>query len=93
MVDWSGFQIARDRIQPESSWSCYRCTLNSSKRAVPKTAEATGDLIGNKVADKITKALKTSPQNNWETAASGHEERNLQMKSRNTWWSEIIIIT
>ena len=26
----------------------------SSKRVVQKTAEATGDLIGNKIADKIT---------------------------------------
>ena len=25
-----------------------------SKRAIPKTAEATGDLIGNKIAHKIT---------------------------------------
>ena len=27
-------------------------------------AEATGDLIGNKIADKITKVSKTFPQNN-----------------------------
>ena len=27
---------------------------NASKRVVQKTAEATGDLIGNKVADKTT---------------------------------------
>ena len=26
----------------------------SSKRAIPKTAEATGDLIGNKISGKIT---------------------------------------
>ena len=25
---------------------------NASKRAIPKAAEATGDLIGNKIADK-----------------------------------------
>ena len=30
-----------------------------SKRVVQKTAEATGDLIGNKIADKITSAGKT----------------------------------
>ena len=28
----------------------------ASKRAIPKTANATGDLIGNKIADKITSA-------------------------------------
>ena len=30
-----------------------------SKRAVQKIAEATGDLIGNKIADKITSLGKT----------------------------------
>ena len=30
-----------------------------SKRVVQKTAEATGDLIGNKIADKITSLGKT----------------------------------
>ena len=30
----------------------------ASERVVPKTAEATGDLIGNKTADKITSAGK-----------------------------------
>ena len=29
-----------------------------SKRAIQKTAEATGDLIGNKIADKITSKAK-----------------------------------
>ena len=34
---------------------------------IRKTTEATGDLIGNKIADKITRASKTSPKNNSET--------------------------
>ena len=34
------------------------------KEQFKKTAEATGDLIGNKIADKITRASKTLPQNN-----------------------------
>ena len=33
----------------------------ASKRAIQKTAEATGDLIGNKVADKITSFSKKKP--------------------------------
>ena len=32
----------------------------ASKRVIQKTAEATGDLIGNKIADKITSASKKS---------------------------------
>ena len=31
---------------------------NASKRVVQKTAEATGDLIGNKIAHKITSIAK-----------------------------------
>ena len=32
----------------------------ASKRAIQKTAEAADDLIGNKIAEKITSALKSS---------------------------------
>ena len=39
----------------------------ASKRSIWKTAEATGDLIGNKIADRITKISKNSQQNNSET--------------------------
>ena len=35
-------------------------TKTASKRAIQKTAEANGDLFGNKIADKITNASKTS---------------------------------
>ena len=35
----------------------------TSKRAIKKTAEATGDLIGNKIADKITISKKSSNSN------------------------------
>ena len=42
----------------------------SSKRVIKKTAEATGDLIGNKNADRITKVLKTSAQNSLEIVQS-----------------------
>ena len=38
----------------------------ATKRAIQKTAEATGDLIGNKIADKITRISKILPQNNSE---------------------------
>ena len=34
----------------------------ASKRAIQKTAEAAGDLIGNKIADKITNKAKKSNQ-------------------------------
>ena len=40
----------------------------TSKIAIQKTAEATGDLIGNIIADRITRGSKTSPKNNSETS-------------------------
>ena len=36
----------------------------TSKRVVQKTAEATGDLIGNKIADKITSVGKSKEKRN-----------------------------
>ena len=36
----------------------------ASKSAIQKIVEATGDLIGIKIADKITRVSKVSPQNN-----------------------------
>ena len=39
----------------------------TSKRAIQKTEKANGDLIGNKVADKIIRVSKTSAKNNSET--------------------------
>ena len=39
------------------------CMRDVSKRAIQKTAEATGDLIGNKIADKITSVLKNDDPN------------------------------
>ena len=36
----------------------------ASKRAIQKTAEATDDLIGNKIADKITKKPSKDEVNN-----------------------------
>ena len=44
--------------------SAKKSTTNAikttSKRAIQKTAEATGDLIGNKIADKITSVSRKS---------------------------------
>ena len=54
----------------------------ASKRAIQKTAGATGDLIGNKIPDAvaksydgtITKASKASLQNSSETVKNKHEK-------------------
>ena len=42
------------------------------KKAIQKIAEAAGDLIGNKIADKITNVSRTSPQNTLGTVTNEH---------------------
>ena len=42
-------------------------TIKTTSKRVFQKAEGNGDLIGNKIADKITRASKTSPKNNSET--------------------------
>ena len=51
----------------------------ASKRVVQKTAEATGDLIGNKIADKITSAGKPK-----EKEKNKRNRRNLHFTRKNT---------
>ena len=57
-----------------------------SNRAIQKTAEATGSLIGNKIADRIRKFSKTSPQNNSkeyiEHDREIHRERYISLEQR-----------
>ena len=39
----------------------------TSKKVIQKTAETTGDLIGEKIADEIPKVSRASPQNSLKT--------------------------
>ena len=49
----------------------------SSKKEIQKKAKAAGILIGNKIADKITRVSKTSPQNNSEKMKKKYLEKDL----------------
>ena len=49
--------------------------LIHSKRAIQKAVEATGDLIGNSIADEITNVSRTSPQNSSEAVTN--EAKNI----------------
>ena len=46
----------------------------ASNRALQKNTEATGDLIGNKIANRIRKVSKNSQQNNSETVTNEHDK-------------------
>ena len=45
-----------------------------SKRVIQKTAEATGVLIGNKIANRITKILRSSLHDNSKTNTNEHDK-------------------
>ena len=55
------------KIAEHAKESATDALKTASKRAIKKTEESTGYLIGNKIADKIGRVSKTSPQNNLET--------------------------
>ena len=46
----------------------------ASKRAIRKKAEVTGNFIGSKITDKITKLSKTMQQNNSEKFTNQHDQ-------------------
>ena len=59
----------------------------SSTRVIQKTAEAAGDLIGNKTTNKITGVSKNSQQNNSGTVKNEHnikipKERYVSLEER-----------
>ena len=61
--------------------------LKTSRRFIQKTACATGYLIGNKIANQITKVSKSFQQNNSETITNERDkertkERNLSPEER-----------
>ena len=45
----------------------------ASKRPIQKIAEGTGDLIGNKIADKTINVSKSSQQDNSHTVTNEHD--------------------
>ena len=60
---------------------------------IQKAAEVTGDLIRNKIADKITRVSKTSPKNYSETNKEILGERYVSRTERENYeWAKIIIL-
>ena len=61
------------------------------KKTIQKTAEATGDLIGNKIDDRITKVSNTSPQNISETVIN-EKERYIFPEERQKFIDDLRLI-
>ena len=68
----------------------------TSKRAIQKTAEATGDLIRNKIADKITsiskKPAKELPINHEDMEITTHKKRYILPEERQQIINELRLV-
>ena len=67
------------------------------KRAIQKKAETTGDLIGNKIADKITSVSKKKPNNNnnnnnEDVELTTHKERYISPGERLQIFNELRLV-
>ena len=55
----------------------------AGKKALTKSAEATGDLIGNKIADRITKSSRNKDQKEDDTIMEETQELIIPPKKEN----------
>ena len=68
----------------------------ASKRAIQNTAETKGDLIGNKIADKITtiskKTVEELPINNEDMEITTHKKRYISPEERQRIIDELRLV-
>ena len=68
-----GMSTMRQKLIDDAEQSATGTIKTSPKRVTQKSLEASGDLIGNKTAAKITKASKYSQKNISEKARNYHD--------------------
>ena len=70
----------------------------ASKRAIQKTAEASGDLMGNKIADKITSVSKkkssndNNNNNDEDVETTTHKKRYISPEERQQFIEELRLV-
>ena len=62
------------KLLDHAKQSAIDALKTSSKRVVQRTANATGDLIGNNIANRITKVSKNSQRSVSETVTNGDDK-------------------
>ena len=74
--------------------SATNAIKTASKRAIQKTAEATGYLIGNKIADKITKKPNNNNNNNnnEDVELTTHKKRYISPEERKQIIDELRLV-
>ena len=73
-----GMLATRQKLLDHAKQSATDALKTSSKRTNQKTAEASGDLIGNKTANKIRRFSENSQQNNSEAVTNEHDKETLK---------------
>ena len=69
-----GMLAMRQKLLDHAKQSATDVLKTFSKRFIQKTEEATDDLIGNKIANRIAKVSKSPQQNISETVANEHDK-------------------
>ena len=63
----------------------------ASKKVIQKTTEATGDLIGNKIADKIT-SISKKPVKDEDVEIAAHKKRYISPEERQQIINELRLV-
>ena len=83
----------------DSAKKSTTCNKNSFKKSNSKTAEATGDLIGetNEIADKITivpkKPNNNNNNNNEDVEITAHKKRYISPQERQQIFNELRLVS
>ena len=64
----------------------------ASEKVIQKTAEATGDLIGTKIADKITSVSNNNNNNNEDVELTTHKKRYISPEERQEIINELRLL-
>ena len=75
-----GMLALHQKLLNHTNQSATDAFKTGSKRAIQKKAEATGDLIGNKIANKITKVSKNAQHSNSESDEEMPKKRYISPK-------------
>ena len=86
----------RKKLVDTAKTSATDAIKTASKRAIQKTAEATGDLVGKKIADKITsvfkKSIKKLPTIDEDAELNSHKKRYISPEERQQIIDELRLV-
>ena len=85
--------MERHLLQDTAKKSAADAMKTASKRAIQKTAEATGASVDNEIADKITSvSKKKSSNNNGDVELTTHKKRYISPEERQQSIDELSLV-